>query len=66
MEFEHKGADYRVVRGVGTNNWMLVGKRSATSDGWRLLDSFNGQIDEYDIEDHARNSINQNDYLSNL
>lgn len=59
MEFEHKNKQYRLERGVGTGRWLLLVHHDDGHRGWRLTGDFPAYIDEVDVVDHAKNSLNR-------
>ena len=40
MDFTHNGEEYRVERGVGTQQWLLLCNVDQGRVGWRLLGSY--------------------------
>lgn len=53
MNFEYNNEQYRIVRGKGTNKWMLL-HNEILPVGWRLLCDFPAFIPEEDIIDRAK------------
>ena len=58
MQFTHNNnTQYRLYRGVGTGNWILLTESETTSGQWRILDYFDAGVDEADIQDRAKASL---------
>jgi hypothetical protein len=63
MEFTYKGKNYRLYRGIGSGNWLLLGEvelplRNGEFD-WRIINSFEASVHDVDAIDHAKNLIDQ-------
>lgn len=59
MEFQYKGKTYRLYRGTGTRQWLILGLLEGRTSDWRLLTSFSSLIDEADAINHAKNVLDE-------
>jgi len=57
IEFTHKNIAYRITRGVGTNQWLLLGELPGQSGSWRLIDNIPASVYDVDVKDYAINLL---------
>jgi len=59
MEFVHNGEEYRVERGMGTEQWLLLCNVDHGRVGWRLLGSYSRKIKSGDIINTIKKDLDE-------